>query len=324
MMRDTIKYSFIVPIYNVKDYLAQCIDSILSQEGSNFELVLIDDGSTDGSDKICNQYIHDSRVVIKHTKNNGVSIARNIGISNAHGEYIINVDADDYIHKSFLKFLKNSNEDFIAYDAVEVDSEGNEKTIIPYDENLKGINRIKTSYIFYACKKKVYIENHILFPEKTYHEDDAVMYKLLFFSKSTKHIKQPLYYYRAKRRSSTMNNKTNKMIDDLYLVTSNNIDFFRKRVGKEEYSEFILNICVGKMFDYLIYKAIYSRDIKDIIDYKNKVLNKLNDSGVDWNESLYFKSSNYLLNIFRKAIKYNTFIYIVYLPFIRKVLAKRM
>ena len=98
--------SVVVPIYNVEDVLCFCIDSILNQTYSNFELLLVDDGSTDKSGDICDQYARkDTRIRVFHKENGGVSSARNLGIDNAIGECICFVDSDDYLEPDYLEIL---------------------------------------------------------------------------------------------------------------------------------------------------------------------------------------------------------------------------
>lgn len=100
---DNPQISIIVPVYNAEKYLCHCVDSILAQTFTDFELLLIDDGSTDASGKICDEYASkDCRVRAFHKKNSGASDARNIGIDNSLGNYMAFVDADDYINASFL------------------------------------------------------------------------------------------------------------------------------------------------------------------------------------------------------------------------------
>ncbi len=95
--------SIIVPVYNVEKYLSTCVDSILSQTFEDFELLLIDDGSTDNSGMLCDEYLKtDKRIKVIHQKNAGVSAARNKGIDEALGEYICFIDSDDWIDKQFL------------------------------------------------------------------------------------------------------------------------------------------------------------------------------------------------------------------------------
>jgi len=98
-----MEISIIIPVYNSEKYLKECIDSILSQTFLDFELVLVNDGSTDSSGKICDEYaLKDSRVRVFHKENGGVSAARNTGIKAAKGKYVTFVDADDKVKPSFL------------------------------------------------------------------------------------------------------------------------------------------------------------------------------------------------------------------------------
>lgn len=115
-MNITPKISVIIPVYNVEKYLNKCIDSVLSQTYTNFELILIDDGSTDSSSRICDEYAQkDNRVIVVHKKNGGVSAARNMGLELSKGEYITFVDSDDYVDADFfevaLKEIVENNAD---------------------------------------------------------------------------------------------------------------------------------------------------------------------------------------------------------------------
>ena len=100
------KISVIAPVYNVEKYLPRCIDSILAQTFTDFELLLIDDGSKDHSREICDEYAKkDSRIRVFHKENGGVSSARNLGLDNVKGEWITFVDSDDYLKMEFLSNL---------------------------------------------------------------------------------------------------------------------------------------------------------------------------------------------------------------------------
>lgn len=103
--------SFVVPIYNSEEYLRQCLDSIVSQAINNYEVLLIDDGSTDSSGSICDEYVQkDTRFKVIHKKNEGLSAARNDGISIARGEWITFVDSDDWIESDCLKVIVDNHE----------------------------------------------------------------------------------------------------------------------------------------------------------------------------------------------------------------------
>ena len=105
--------SFIIPIYNSEKYIKRCIDSILKQRGVNIEVILINDGSTDDSEKICYQYCERYKN-IRYVKilNSGVSNARNVGIKNAQGDWICFVDADDYLLENSLERVYDERENY--------------------------------------------------------------------------------------------------------------------------------------------------------------------------------------------------------------------
>ena len=102
------KITVIVPVYNTKKFLKRCIMSIMNQSYSNLEIIIINDGSTDGSEKICNELEKaDERIRVIHQKNNGIAATRNIGIENATGQYISFVDSDDYLAVVLFETQKN-------------------------------------------------------------------------------------------------------------------------------------------------------------------------------------------------------------------------
>lgn len=106
MRHENISVSVIVPVYNVAPYLLKCIESILHQSHKNIEVILVDDGSTDDSGKICDDYEEkDNRISVIHKRNAGVSVARNTGIDAAKGEWICFVDGDDYVMQDYVEYL---------------------------------------------------------------------------------------------------------------------------------------------------------------------------------------------------------------------------
>ena len=120
-----VKISMIVPVYQVEKYIAQCIESVLNQTFSDFELILIDDGSKDNSGAICDSYAaKDDRIIVIHTKNNGAATARNIGLERASGEYITFLDGDDYLAENMLSRLyeeiENSDYDIVLSDFLNI------------------------------------------------------------------------------------------------------------------------------------------------------------------------------------------------------------
>lgn len=114
-MKDNDLISIIIPVYNVENFLSKCLDSLIVQTYKNIEIILVDDGSTDSSYSICNEYLSkDKRIKIFHKKNEGVSIARNFGFEKIKGKFVLFIDSDDWIEQNMIEVLYNS---IIKYNA---------------------------------------------------------------------------------------------------------------------------------------------------------------------------------------------------------------
>ena len=213
--------SIIVPVYNVEKYLNRCIESILKQTYESFELILINDGSTDNSGNICDEYSeNDNRIKVIHKENGGLSSARNAGIKAANGEHIVFVDSDDYVHEKMVEDLYKSiieNESDMALcnftyvnelgDELEdrnVESPINNEILTSYDA-LNRLSSSKSWYYVIACNKlyKKTLFDDIEFPYGKCHEDEFVAHKIFDKCKTISCIKKPLYYY-VQRSDSIM------------------------------------------------------------------------------------------------------------------------
>lgn len=224
--------SVIVPIYNVEEYLPACIESILNQTYKNLEILLIDDGSTDNSGKICDEYAkQDKRCIVVHQQNKGVSETRNTGLNHATGEYISFIDGDDYIHPQMLEILyealQKGDYDFsmILYKEVYtkekfsvisdyVYQEINQDQLIYnlYNSSLK--NNIYPEINFHVIWNKLYKKNFIgtLSFIKTSSEDTVFNNSLYLKCKKAIIINQKMYYW-VQRPTSI----THQGIDSTYI-----------------------------------------------------------------------------------------------------------
>lgn len=203
--------SIIIPVYNAAKYLCRCIDSILTQSYTDFELLLIDDGSKDASGAICDAYaVKDSRVRVFHKENGGVSSARNVGLDNAQGEYITFCDADDYVGAGWLEAYHgpmSENIDFIVqgYHRVVADV-ADEKLLQPMRGDTKPakqemVKHLVTSscfgYIWVKAFRQSLIEEHRLrFDESSsFTEDAQFIAEYLVYSTSFQILDKAYYYY---------------------------------------------------------------------------------------------------------------------------------
>lgn len=218
------KISVIVAIYNVEKFLDKCIDSISNQSYSNIEIILVNDGSTDNSKKICDKWAKkDSRIKIINKSNGGLSDARNIGIRNSNGEYICFIDGDDYIDKDMVskmfRAIDENEAEISICNRYHVFENGNkfikfeqkEKNIIMNSEEaIFQMNSFK-SFDMSACTKmfKRKLFENIEFPKGKISEDFYVMYKLFDKANKIVSISDPLYFYYQRNGSITKNKKFN-------------------------------------------------------------------------------------------------------------------
>lgn len=211
--------SIIIPVYNVRNYLKDCIDSVINQTYKNIEILLIDDGSVDGSSEICDEYkTLDSRIVVIHKKNGGLSDARNVGIDLCKGDYIYFLDSDDYLEKDAIEILLNSCEYFGKQIALtnyrmfigEIVEEKNIEKKYEYEE-LSTMDSIKTmllpgKYDHCACAKMYdrKLWDSIRFPKGKLYEDLYTIYDIFQISNGCVYCDFPKYNYRT-RPDSIMN-----------------------------------------------------------------------------------------------------------------------
>ena len=203
-----MEISVIVPVYNVEKYLNRCVDSILSQTFTDFELLLIDDGSTDGSGSICDEYAaKDSRVKVFHKENGGLSDARNCGIENAidsETKWITFIDSDDWLHGRYLEILygacKTHGVDIACCNfAVKYDYSADEK-IASVNETLFTPEKYwcysqRNAAITWCKLYKKDLFKNLRFPKGLIHEDEFTTYKALFSTDKIVLVDLPIYYY---------------------------------------------------------------------------------------------------------------------------------
>lgn len=209
-----IDISVIVPVYNVEKYLEDCINSIINQTFKNFELILVDDGSTDKSGEICDKFAQiDNRIRVIHKQNTGQADSRNIAIKICKGEYIIFVDSDDYIHNKLFeityKEAKKYNSNLVVYDYIKIGENDNKIRRITNNYEVKKYNNInainqlfgnKSGQFYLACTKlyKRNIFDNIEFPKNKIYEDELIMHEVLYSSSKVLYIPIKLYYYRMR------------------------------------------------------------------------------------------------------------------------------
>lgn len=244
--------SIIVPVYNVESWLNKCIDSLLEQSYKNIEILLINDGSTDKSGSICDEYLNKSSIIkVFNNENRGLSYSRNFGIKNSKGKYIMFVDSDDFISdvnivENLVKILEEEKSDFIYTSYCRFD-DGKEDVVtenLPInigDNEIEGKSGVevlsllisKNSYHHAAylkiCERDFLINNNLYFKEGIYHEDAEWTPRLFYYSKKISLYDKPYYMRRMRENSiitTTNEISISKKINDRLNIAYDLIGFF--------------------------------------------------------------------------------------------------
>ena len=265
-------FSVIVPVYNVEDYLKECVDSILNQSFKDFEIILVNDGSTDNSGSLCDEFkANNENIIVVHKENGGLSSARNAGVKASSGKYLLFVDSDDFLANeealSNIVPFTNENKDIILLGMERyyrdnttspVIKEVDEKTLLlPTDKLIYALIKDK-NFISSACnkciKKDYFIKNNLFFIDGLLSEDIEWSIRILLTLNDFSITNKPHYYYRQTREGSISTTVSLKHIGDFTRsleecvdnVNSSNVSSLRKDA---------INNYLG--YQYLILMAYY-------------------------------------------------------------------
>ena len=286
------KISIIVPVYKVEQYLHKCVDSILAQTFTDFELILVDDGSPDNCGKICDEYAtKDSRIKVIHKENGGLSDARNAGLDSAIGDYVGFVDSDDYIENDMYELLYdiciNNNceisscSSIIHFKNKTVVNGGHPITIHTKEEAMKTMleGKLYDEVVWVKLFKRDLFED-VRFPVGRIYEDTAVTYKLIDKSHKVGCIGEAKYNY-IKRDGSVMDNAIKNIKLDAVYTYKDMYEFIAKR-----YPQFIDLVVLKLSNNCMIVLNLMLRS-NNFEKYKNQ----------------YYEVSKILNNNFKRAIK---------------------
>lgn len=248
-----MKYSIIIPVYNAEKYIDECILSVLNQKGS-YELILVDDGSKDQSGEICDGYSCEN-VSVYHIENSGPGRARNFGAEQAKGDFLIFMDADDYISESFFEKLETSDVDFnadvIFFDAIKVFQDGS-KTSMSYGIEKSGLykksreeaykhlsecNKFPATCWGKLIRREFYEDNKICVDETIYDEDIDWAMLLITNARCFDWFTEGFYYYRINKNSRSSWGKISSVTDQLKIIEK-----WKKKLENSKYEKYFLSI----------------------------------------------------------------------------------
>lgn len=240
-----MKISIIIPVYNAEKYLSRCIESVLKCKNKNIEVILVNDGSNDCSKEICELYVKkDKRVNLINQINQGVSVARNSGIKRATGNYIMFLDADDYLVDDYFEIISKEitkDYDFIGFSDYSVNkgeiSRDDYPNIDIYSENMNTIcQMLMGTHLLHTCWGKLYkrelvIEEKVKFPKSVKIGEDY-LFVLEFFKhvENGKLVNIPILYYYINAESVMQDNYNAKLRYDTWnLLTLYSLKYYQER-----------------------------------------------------------------------------------------------
>ena len=219
--------SLIIPVYNSKTYLRRCLDSVQAQTFTDYEVVLVDDGSTDGSSDICDAYAAmDSRFRVFHEANRGSSLARKFGMEHALGQWYVFMDSDDDVHPHYLSRLYEAVVEKEAEIAIcemqQVDNDASPVAEKPREAVMLDSEQLHERffhYSFWGFWGKIYyrdVFDGLYFPPYNINEDYVVMAQLFLRQKQVAYVPNALYYYRTNMLSQSHLRLTPRIMDEYY------------------------------------------------------------------------------------------------------------
>ncbi len=302
---DNIKVSVIVPVYNASEYIANTLNSIINQDFSSFEIIVIDDGSTDNSLEIIKEKLSKSTVSHKviHQENSGVSCARNRGIEEAIGEYLVFVDSDDYVTGNHLSELYNGETDFSMIQFVKKQGDNLStpyhfsKRLISCDDFIRKELNMEMPFNFWQLMYRASIvkDNNIRFnPEFIYGEDIEFALKSLSYGRDVSISNEVTYYY-IQHADSAINTSDYRRFE-VVNIFENLAEFYRSQ-GKNELSDLIVTSRIPKaIFGNMNYFFYNNYDFDEVIS-KMKELDLMTKlSKYESDSKFKYKIKLFLLN----------------------------
>jgi glycosyltransferase involved in cell wall biosynthesis len=283
-------FSIIIPVFNISSYLNFCLESILNQVFTDYECILIDDGSTDDSPKICDDYsLKDNRIKVIHKKNGGLSDARNTGIITSTGNYIVLLDGDDSLSSiesllNLSKIIGKTSADVIFnsilitfFDNIINSSDqffGNNEFYYPnnFYKNIMHNNKILLTGWQFILKRDFLLKNNLFFKCGLFHEDELWMPYVICSAYSIAINHYPFYSYRLKRENSIMSELNPKRIFDRQLIID---ELLKNKINISSKLQFIFTErCIDLWYN--VFNDVFHLK-KEYNKEKEIIFNKLNE-----------------------------------------------
>ena len=296
-MKNKVLVSIIVPVYNVEKYIDKCLNSLVNQTLKNIEIIVVNDGTKDNSQKIIDKYTKKYSFIRSYIKENGgLSSARNYGLKHAKGEYIAFVDSDDFVDKNMFEqmylYAKNNKYDIVVCDTINVYNDKQSYRI----SNLKYSDDDVKNYIIsppMACiriyKKNIF--EKVSFKEGILYEDLNLTPSLVQYTKKIGFINKGYYYYYQRINSIMKQTNFNEKLLDIFEVLNNNYDLLYNTYPEEIEYLYITHLLRTTTLRFLDF------DKKIIRKYLRKINDEIEEKFPNWRSNRYYKKSSFKLKL---------------------------
>ena len=312
-----MKVSVIVPVYNVEKYLEKCLNSLVNQTFKDYEIIVVNDGSTDSSQKIIDEYKSKYSTIKSFIKENGgISSARNYGLKVATGEYIAFVDSDDYVEMFFLEKMynkaKETSSDVVICDYYAINDEDKwySKCHMNMSSDVK-IEYLLSPPMVWSKLIKKEVMDKVLFTEGIFYEDLDICVRLINYVNKVSFIDEPLYNYYVHHAGSAMTQVSfNSHLLDIFMVLEN-----AKKILELNYFREIEYIYITHLLRTATLRFL---DYPNTLEYLVKINNTMESEFPNWRENEYYHKCSikvkivcflaihrlyFLLKIIKKVIK---------------------
>ena len=306
------KVSIIVPVYNVEKYIEKCLQTLINQTLKDIEIIVVNDGSTDNSKNIINEYASNFPSLIKcyDKENGGLSDARNYGMQFASGDYIAFLDSDDYVEldmyeKMYKKAIEENSDmvecDFIwEYPDKKVIDKGivygNKKDMITYARVVAWNKLIRRELIEKA---------NVMYPKGLRYEDIEFFYKMVPYYNKVSFIKEPLVHYI--QRESSISNVQNERTKEIFDVLDNSISYYKEKNLYDEYKVELEYTYARILLCSSLFRMVKIEDKDTRKELLNRTWDKLNTNFPEWKKNSILKKDKSKKNLYMRTINKVTY-----------------
>lgn len=305
------KVSIIVPVYNVEQYIAKCLESLINQTLKDIEIIVVNDGSTDNCEKIIQCYVKKFKnIKYLNKENGGLSDARNYGIPYATGEYIAFLDSDDYVELNMYEKMynkaKDENSDMVECDFIwEYTGKSKIDTGIIYKNKKEMLTYARVVAWNKLIKREIIQKSKIEFPKGLHYEDLEFFYKILPYLDKVSFVKVPLIHY--EQRENSISKVQNERTQEIFIILNDVLEYYKVKNIYNEYKNELEYTYTRILLCSSLFRITKIKDKKTRKELLKKTWDILNEKFPNWRKNQILKENKSLKNRYMKTVNKLTY-----------------